>query len=56
MKVDRENDHEKDGSMVEDTRSLAVADWRSLAEDRNVYRALVESAKIRLGWPNMADQ
>lgn len=35
--------------VVEDTRSLGVVDWRSLAEDRNEWRKLVESAKTRLG-------
>lgn len=35
--------------VVEDTESLGVSDWRRLAEDRNEWRSLVESAKTRLG-------
>ena len=35
--------------VVEDTESLGVSDWRRLAENRNEWRSLVESAKTRLG-------
>ncbi len=35
--------------VVEDTRKLGATDCRRLAEDRNGWRALVESAKARLG-------
>lgn len=35
--------------MVGDTQKMGVTEWRSLAQDRLIWRNVVESAKTRLG-------